>query len=45
MEMERVFNMGIGIAMVVKKNNVDDVLAYAKRSKIAIRVIGEIVNG
>jgi phosphoribosylformylglycinamidine cyclo-ligase len=44
-EMERVFNMGIGIAMVVKKNNVDDVLAYAKRSKIAIRVIGEIVNG
>ena len=44
-EMERVFNMGIGIAMVVKKNNVDDVLSFAKRSKIAIRVIGEIVNG
>ncbi|MBQ6673678.1 MAG: phosphoribosylformylglycinamidine cyclo-ligase, partial [Spirochaetia bacterium] len=42
-EMERVFNMGIGIAMVVKKNNVDDVLSFAKRSKIAIRVIGEIV--
>ncbi|MBO7516198.1 MAG: phosphoribosylformylglycinamidine cyclo-ligase, partial [Spirochaetia bacterium] len=39
-EMERVFNMGIGIAMVVKKNNVDDVLSFAKRSKIAIRVIG-----
>ena len=44
-EMERVFNMGIGIAMVVKKNNVDDVLSFAKRNKIAIRVIGEIVNG
>lgn len=44
-EMERVFNMGIGIAMVVKKNSVDDVLSFAKRSKIAIRVIGEIVNG
>ena len=44
-EMERVFNMGIGIAMVVKKNNVDDVLSFAKRSKIAIRVIGEIANG
>ena len=44
-EMERVFNMGIGIAMVVKKNNVDDVLSFAKRSRIAIRVIGEIVNG
>ena len=44
-EMERVFNMGIGIAMVVKKNNVDDVLSFAKRSHIAIRVIGEIVNG
>ena len=44
-EMERVFNMGIGIAMVVKKNNVDDVLSFAKQSKIAIRVIGEIVNG
>ena len=44
-EMERVFNMGIGIAMVVKKNNVDDVLSFAKRSKIAIRIIGEIVNG
>ncbi|MBQ3320302.1 MAG: phosphoribosylformylglycinamidine cyclo-ligase [Spirochaetia bacterium] len=44
-EMERVFNMGIGIAMVVKKNNVDDILSFAKRSKIAIRVIGEIVNG
>ena len=38
-------NTGIGIAMVVKKNNVDDVLSFAKRSKIAIRVIGEIVNG
>ncbi|MBO7516934.1 MAG: phosphoribosylformylglycinamidine cyclo-ligase [Spirochaetia bacterium] len=44
-EMERVFNMGIGISMDVKKNNVDDVLSFAKRSKIAIRVIGEIVNG
>ena len=44
-EMERVFNMGIGIAMVVKKNNADDVLSFARRHHIAIRVIGEIVNG
>ncbi|MCQ2604473.1 MAG: phosphoribosylformylglycinamidine cyclo-ligase [Spirochaetia bacterium] len=43
-EMERVFNMGIGIAMVVKKNNVDDVLSFAKRSRIKIKVIGEIAN-
>lgn len=44
-EMERVFNMGIGMAMVVKKNNADDVLSFARRHHIAIRVIGEIVNG
>lgn len=44
-EMERVFNMGIGIAMVVKKENAAEVISSAKRSRIAIKVIGEIVNG
>lgn len=43
--MERVFNMGIGIAMVVKKENAAEVISSAKRSRIAIKVIGEIVNG
>lgn len=44
-EMERVFNMGIGIAMVVKKLDTDSVLSFAKKNKIEIKIIGEIVNG
>jgi phosphoribosylformylglycinamidine cyclo-ligase len=41
-EMRKVFNMGIGIALVVNKKDADKVIAQAKKEKIRLLVIGEI---
>jgi phosphoribosylformylglycinamidine cyclo-ligase len=39
-EMRRVFNLGIGMAVIVDKNSVEDALKYNKE----LHVIGEVVN-
>ncbi|HUX49747.1 MAG TPA: phosphoribosylformylglycinamidine cyclo-ligase [Spirochaetia bacterium] len=44
-EMRRVFNMGIGIAMVVPASGVSNVLETGKKSHIEILQIGELVRG
>ena len=41
-EMRKVFNMGIGIALVAHKENVNTLLSVAKKERIEISVIGEI---
>ena len=41
-EMRKVFNMGIGIALVAHKENVNNLLAFAKKERIEISVIGEL---
>jgi phosphoribosylformylglycinamidine cyclo-ligase len=42
-EMRHVFNMGIGMILVVDKNNVDDVMSRCKKENPTI--IGEIIKG
>jgi phosphoribosylformylglycinamidine cyclo-ligase len=44
-EMFRVFNMGIGLAIIVKKENTDDLLHTAHSFDIPIQVIGSLANG
>jgi len=43
--MRRVFNMGIGIALVVKRNDRGALLETARRNKIDLAEIGELVRG
>ncbi|MSR65492.1 MAG: phosphoribosylformylglycinamidine cyclo-ligase [Verrucomicrobiae bacterium] len=45
MEMYRVFNMGIGMTLIVDAKKVDHVLAWLKRKKESAYVIGEIRKG
>jgi phosphoribosylaminoimidazole (AIR) synthetase len=40
--MRKVFNMGIGIAMVVHQSDTGHLLKYAQGEKITAAVIGEI---
>ena len=44
-EMYRVFNMGIGMTLVVGKNDSDRVLRTCKRNKQPAYLIGEIRKG
>jgi phosphoribosylformylglycinamidine cyclo-ligase len=44
-EMYDVFNMGIGMALVVRSKDASDVVAHFKRKKIPAYVIGEITKG
>ena len=44
-EMFHVFNMGIGVVLVVSKTNVKTVLNDLKSAKEPGRVIGEVVKG
>ncbi|MCL2293922.1 MAG: phosphoribosylformylglycinamidine cyclo-ligase [Spirochaetes bacterium] len=41
-EMRRVFNMGIGIALVCRKENANNLLSFARKEKIEIFVIGDL---
>jgi len=41
-EMRKVFNMGIGIALVAHKENVNNLLSFARKERIEINVIGEL---
>ncbi len=41
-EMRKVFNMGIGIAMAVRRDDAGELVSYASREGIAVSVIGEI---
>ncbi len=41
-EMRKVFNMGIGIAMAVRRDDAGELASYASREGIAVSVIGEI---
>ena len=41
-EMRKVFNMGIGLALVAHKEDVNQILAVAKKEKIEIIAIGEV---
>jgi len=43
-EMREVFNMGIGMALVVAKENESEVLDYAKKEGIDIVRMGELMN-
>lgn len=44
-EMYKVFNMGIGIALIVNKHNADKLLAVADQHKIEINIIGHLTGG
>ncbi len=44
-EMRRVFNMGIGIALVVSRRDVDSVVSAASRHGTQIMEIGELTRG
>jgi len=44
-EMQNVFNMGIGLAVIINKNNVNDLFTHAKTNKINIKIIGSVENG
>lgn len=44
-EMRAVFNMGIGIAMVVQRSRVQDFLKFAADAEIGVLEIGELVRG
>jgi phosphoribosylformylglycinamidine cyclo-ligase len=44
-EMYRVFNMGIGMVLVVPEYNAAVVMRKLRRQKLKSRVIGEIVKG
>ena len=41
-EMRKVFNMGIGIAIVCHKENVNNLLSFARKERIEIVTIGEL---
>lgn len=43
-EMYKVFNMGIGIAIVVKQNNADTLLTLANKHNIKINIIGRLTH-
>ena len=44
-EMRRVFNMGIGIALVIHAPQADDVISFASRHDIELLTIGTLVHG
>jgi phosphoribosylformylglycinamidine cyclo-ligase len=44
-EMYKVFNMGIGLAVIVKKENADKLLSYTARHKVNTLIIGRIKHG
>ncbi|WP_455381668.1 phosphoribosylformylglycinamidine cyclo-ligase [Salinispira pacifica] len=44
-EMRRVFNMGVGIALVVHREDAAELLREAKRQQIELIEIGELVSG
>ena len=44
-EMRKVFNMGLGIVIVVKAADADAVLKKAAAEKIELIKVGELVNG
>jgi phosphoribosylformylglycinamidine cyclo-ligase len=44
-EMYKVFNMGIGMAIIVKKNKADALLSLAAKHKIKLDIIGCVDNG
>lgn len=44
-EMDKVFNMGIGIALIVKSDQADPLLASAAEAGIETHIIGELVRG
>ncbi|HOB91515.1 MAG: phosphoribosylformylglycinamidine cyclo-ligase [Bacillota bacterium] len=44
-EMLRTFNLGVGLAIVCDRENVDHVISHIKDSKVDAYVIGEIVQG
>ncbi len=44
-EMRRVFNMGIGIALVARKEGADKVMETGKLHGIPLRFIGELIRG
>ena len=44
-EMRKVFNMGVGIAMIVHPEDADAVLKKAKDSGIEIFEAGRLING
>jgi phosphoribosylformylglycinamidine cyclo-ligase len=41
-EMRKVFNMGIGMALIAHKENVNNILSVARKERIDISVIGEL---
>ncbi len=41
-EMRKVFNMGIGIALITHKENANKLVSFARRERIEITVIGEL---
>ena len=44
-EMRRVFNMGIGMALVTKKADAEGLIAFGKNHGIELTVIGEAARG
>ncbi len=44
-EMRKVFNMGLGVVFVVRKDDVDSVKSFAKDREIEVLEVGELVNG
>jgi phosphoribosylformylglycinamidine cyclo-ligase len=44
-EMFRVFNMGIGMVVIVRPADAARVLAFARRRRMPATVIGDVVNG
>ena len=44
-EMYRVFNMGMGFAVIVSRDNVDNALCSLRNDGIVCTVAGEVVSG
>lgn len=44
-EMLRTFNLGVGLAMVVKKNDAEEIMNSIRENGVNCNIIGEIING
>jgi len=44
-EMRRVFNLGVGMIAVAARNDVEPIMAAAKRAGIETWIIGEVTAG
>lgn len=44
-EMLRTFNLGVGMALVTSKDNVEEIVSHIERQGVKCNIIGEIIKG